>query len=325
MNTKLLSLVIPTYNESGNIEELYKQIIGVINKIENINYELIFIDDGSKDDTWEKISKLHCNNNNLKGIRLSRNFGHQNALKAGIDISSGDAVISMDADLQHPPQLISAMIEKWREGFEIVSTFREDTNGVSFAKKLNSKLYYKFLNFISGLELSEGSSDFRLLDRKVVNELKNINESQLFLRGLVSWLGFSSTSIKYVAEKRFSGSTTYSFIRMLKFAIDGIMSFSIKPLRIASVLGASISLFAFIYILSALYDKFILEKVVQGWTSILVSVLFLGGVQLLSIGLLGEYVGKMFLESKKRKNYIVTSTLNNPHINQSNDYKNSCR
>ncbi|MEO8399200.1 MAG: glycosyltransferase family 2 protein [Ignavibacteriaceae bacterium] len=315
MDKQLISVIIPVYNESGNLNELYNRLICELNKFNNFLYEIIFIDDGSKDDSWVILRNLYCSNKNIKGIKLSRNFGHQNALKAGIDLAHGDVVITMDADLQHPPKLIPEMLNCWQQGFDIICAVRLDTNGVSYWKEFNSKFYYKFLNLISGLDLSKGSSDYKLFDKKVINELKKFHENQLFIRGLVNWIGFNSTNITYVADKRFSGNSSYSYKKMLKFAVDGIMSFSTRPLRIASILGIVVSIFAFLNILSALYDNYILRKTVPGWTSILVSVLFLGGIQLLSIGLLGEYIGKMFLETKKRKNYIISSRLDNNEDN----------
>ncbi|MBH10735.1 MAG: glycosyltransferase [Candidatus Marinimicrobia bacterium] len=305
----LLSVIIPVYNEEGNITELYNRIKKQVDDYLNIKYEIIFIDDGSFDKTWEIINSIHKKNNLVKGIKLSRNFGHQNALKAGIDLAKGDSVISLDGDLQQPPELIPKFYNYWLEGYDIVFGSREDTKGVSIFKKISSNLYYKILNFLSGSKLEKGSSDFRLLDRKVVEELKKFNESTLFIRGIIGWLGYKSKSIKYKADERLHGHTKYSFSRMTKFAIDGIMSFSIKPLRIATILGVLISFTGFCYIIYALYIKLFLDTAIQGWTSILVSVLFIGGIQLLCIGIVGEYVGKLFIESKKRQLYIIEKIL----------------
>jgi dolichol-phosphate mannosyltransferase len=301
-------VVVPIYNEEENIEELYRRLIKVLSKLE-VSYEIIFSDDGSKDGSWSAIESLHRQDSNVRGIKLSRNFGHQYALKAGLDYSRGKAVISLDGDLQQPPEMVTEFYLKWKEGFDIVYGLRRDTKGVSFWKEFNAKFFYFFLNLISDIKIERGASDFRLLDVKVIKEIKNINENQLFLRGIVNWLGFSSVALNYVADERHRGKTKYSAKKMVRLAIDGIMSFSIRPLRIATIFGIGISLISFLYILYALYQRIILHVALPGWTSILISVLFIGGTQLLTIGLLGEYIGKLFMESKKRRYYIINKLL----------------
>jgi dolichol-phosphate mannosyltransferase len=300
-----VSIVIPVYNEENNLAELYKQLKFVLETKLKVTYEIIFVDDGSKDSSWNIIVDLYSQNNNVKGIKLSRNFGHQQALKAGLDYSIGKAVISMDSDLQHPPEIIEKFYEEWKKGYDIVCATRKDTEGISLLKKVSSRFFYTVMNFLSDTKIEEGSSDFRLLDRKVVDEVKKFSETHLFLRGIISWIGYKSTAVEYLASQRYSGKSKYTIKKMVHFALDGIMSFSIRPLRLAMACGFFISIFSFLYILYALISKFVLKTTLAGWTSILISVLFLGGIQLLSIGILGEYLGKLFIESKKRRNYII--------------------
>lgn len=300
-----LSVVIPVHNEGSNLKELYKRLKNVLEDKLQITYEIIFVEGGSEDDSWNIIEDMHKQNKNVKGIKFSRRFGHQHALKAGLDYSNGKAVVSIDGDLQQPPEMIGEFYYEWKKGYDIIYALRKDTKGVSLWKKATSRIFYSFLNLISDIKIEKGSSDFRLLDRKVVNELKKFSECQLFLRGIIKWVGYKSTSIYYVAEKRYSGKTKYTLRRMLHFAVDGVMSFSIRPLRLATILGVFISILSCIYIMYALFVRFIVKTVVPGWTSILISILFLGGIQLLSLGILGEYIGKLFLEAKRRQYYIV--------------------
>ena len=304
MQNPELSIVIPVYNEEGNLLELYKRLIGVLENELHVTYEIIFIEDG-EDNSWQIIEKLNDQNINVKGIKFSRRFGHQNALKAGFDYSSGNAVISMDADLQHPPEMLIDLYNKWNEGYKIVQAIRKDTKGVNIFKELNSRIFYKIINFLSDVKIDRGSSDFRLLDRQIVEELKKLNENQFFLRGVIPWLGFNKMSIEYIAQDRFSGETKYTIKRMVNFAIDGIMSFSIKPLRIATILGLIISIVSFIYGLIVIYLKIFTNINVPGLSSILLSILFLGGIQLIVLGIIGEYIGKIFEGIKGRSSYII--------------------
>ncbi len=304
-----ISIIIPVLNEEKSLQELYKKLIFVLEKKMGITYEIIFIEDGGHDKSWEIIESFHAENERIKGIRFSRRFGHQYALKAGLDYAKGKVIVSMDADLQHPPEVIYDLYQKWKEGYQIVKAVRKDTKGASKLKKMTSKLFYHILNFLSDIQIEPGSSDFRLLDRQVANELKKLNERQLFYRGLVQWVGFKHYSLLYIADERFSGPTKYPFLKMMSFALDGIMSFSTKPLRIAIVLGCIVSLFAFFNIIYALFVHFIYQRTVPGWTSILISVLLLGGIQLITIGIIGEYIGKLYIENKKRQNYIIRETV----------------
>jgi glycosyltransferase involved in cell wall biosynthesis len=304
----MISVIIPAYNEETNVVILTKKVIEQLEICQD-DYEIIFIDDGSSDGTANKIKELHEQNPCIKLVSLSRNFGHQKALKAGIDHSSGDCVISMDADMQHPPELIPLLLEKWRQGYDIVYTIRKETKDARIFKRVTSKIFYWLINKLTEVNIKEGAADFRLMDKKVVNELKCINETFLFIRGLISWVGFKQIGIDYVAASRYSGVSKYSVRKMMKFAWDGITSFSILPLRFAVNVGATISILSFLYATYVIAAKFFTDKTIPGWTSLLISVLFLGGIQLLCIGILGEYLGKMFIESKRRQVYIVKDRL----------------
>ncbi|MCH8331759.1 MAG: glycosyltransferase family 2 protein [Bacteroidetes bacterium] len=304
-NNPEISVIIPLFNEEGNINKLYEELKTILAEL-TVSYELVFIDDGSTDDSWSLIDKLAETDQSIKGIRFARNFGQQHALKAGLDFSKGQAVISMDADLQHPPALIKDLYAKWKEGNDIVHTLRKKTDGLGFFKGLTSKLFAYLMNLISDIKIVEGASDYRLLDRKVVNEIVELNEYYLFLRGIVNWVGFKSASVEYVAPRRYSGKSKLSFGKMMSYAINGITSFTTKPLRMSMFVGAVVSLFAFVYIVYAIIIKYVYLQAVPGWTSILVSVLFLGGIQLLSLGIIGEYIGKVFFEVKKRPQYIIS-------------------
>lgn len=297
-----VSIVIPCFNEEENIEEISNQIVLRLKK--EFDYEIIFVDDGSKDRTLEFIKKQQLKKKKFFYISFSRNFGHQNALKAGLDFASGDCVISMDADLQHPPTLINDMLEKWKEGYEIVYTVRNDKKIGTF-KKISSKLFYLILNSLSDYKVEYGAADFRLLDKKIINIIKQMEEPNLFLRGIVSWVGFKQFSISYVPAKRFSGSSKYSIKKMIGLAINGVTSFSVKPLRISVYFGYMVSCSSFLYGIYAITMAIFTTNTISGWTSLLVSTTFLGGIQMIMIGILGEYLGKLFIDVKKRPNYII--------------------
>jgi len=301
-NNFKISIIIPCYNEENNIVPIYDQLTEIL--IKYSDYEIIFVDDGSTDLTFKNLKALAEKDAKVKFISLSRNFGHQNALKAGFDYSEGDCVISLDSDLQHPPEIINDLINKWKEGFNVVYAVREGKN-VPFFKKLTSKLFYKTINSISDTDVPYDAADFRLLDRKVIDELKQFKENYLFIRGLVSWIGFKQTTIKYKQNKRLTGKSKYTYRKMIKFASSGITSFSTKPLYLSMVIGFIIASIAFLYGLFAIYAVVFTDKAITGWTSVIVSVLFIGGIQLIMIGILGEYLGKLFMENKRRPNYII--------------------
>jgi dolichol-phosphate mannosyltransferase len=305
MNESKISIVIPTFNEEGNIEILYKKITEAFEGTKHTNFEIIYVNDGSSDDSLEKIKTLSLTDERVKFISFSRNFGHQNALKAGLDYAQGDAVISMDADLQHPPALIPEMIRLWQDGNQVVYSIRKDGKELSFLKKTTSKFFYKLINYLSDTKLEEGTADFRLLDKKVVKALKQYNESNLFFRGIIPTLGFKQIGIPYQPQERFSGTTKYSFSKMLKFALTGITSSSAKPLYFSIYLGLFFAAIAFLYGIYAIYISIFTNDAVLGWTSLIASILFIGGLQLIMMGIVGVYLGKLFTQSKNRPNYII--------------------
>jgi polyisoprenyl-phosphate glycosyltransferase len=298
-----VSVIIPVFNEEGCVLPVVSRVIGVL---ENYNdYEILFIDDGSRDNTLEIIKKLHNENKKINFLSFSRNFGHQNALRAGIQYANGDCIISLDGDLQHPPELIPELINKWKEGYDIVYTIRKDVKKISVLKRATSSLFYKMMNAISDMNFEHGEADFRLLDKNAAAELNNLNENAIFLRGMVKWLGFEQIGIEYTPDDRTWGKTKYSRKKMLALAVSGITSFSIKPLRISTIFGASIALFSLLYGIYALYIKFFTDNSIEGWASVFFMVTFIGGIQLIILGIIGEYIGNIFLESKKRPHYII--------------------
>lgn len=305
-----VSLIIPCYNEQANVWMLAQYLIDVLSALDCC-YEIIFVDDGSQDNTLEEIEKLRQQNSSVHYLSLSRNFGHQYALKAGLDAATGDCVISMDADLQHPPELVVEMIDKWRQGYDVVYTQRLDDKRLPFVKRSTSRLFYKLMNSLSDIEIEEGTADFRLMDKAVVNIFQQLPERDLFIRGLVKWMGFKQYRIAYMPNQRYSGASKYSLGKMLLFALNGITSFSVKPLRLAMLTGFVLSLIGFVYGVFAFTSYFFTDWNASGWTSVIMGVLFIGGLQLIMIGIIGEYIGKLFMQAKQRPAYIVRkNTLN---------------
>lgn len=299
-----ISVIIPAYDEEDNIIEIYSEIVNILED-SDYSYEIIFVNDGSTDNTERRILELTEHDKNVKLISFSKNFGHMPALIAGYNHCSGDAAITMDCDLQHPPELIKDLINKWQEGFEIVNTLRIDKDQPNMFKKYTSMYYYKFFGLISDVPLEKGCADYRLIDKKVLKEINELKEHEIFLRGMFYWLGFKKTSISYIPNDRHSGKTKYNLKKMTRFALNGITSFSTVPLRMVTTLGFWISCLAFLYMGYTLYSYLFFNNVISGWTSIMISVLFLGGIQLIAIGVLGEYIGRIFIESKNRPRYIV--------------------
>lgn len=300
---KTVSIIIPCFNEEGNITELYNKICEFVPT--KYQFEFLFVDDGSTDQSLNIIKKLAEKDARVRFISFSRNFGHQNALKAGLDNANGDCSISLDADLQHPPSLIPSLLEEWENGFEVVYTIRVETPDAGILKKCSSKLFYRLMKSLSQTQIIEGAADFRLLDKKVTKELHKFTENYLFIRGIISWMGYRQKSIEYKAEDRFSGTTKYPFRKMMKFAIAGVTSFSIKPLKISLIIGFVIAVLSFFYGVFAVYATLFTNYTLSGWGSLIASVLFVGGIQLIILGVMGEYLGKLFIENKKRPNYII--------------------
>lgn len=314
---KDISIVIPVYEEEGNLFKLYEEIHKSL--LNENSFEIIFIDDGSKDNSWDIIKFLSEKDERTRGIRFSRNFGHQYALHAGLMNAVGNAVVTMDADLQHPPAVIPKLLGEWRKGSKIVNTLRIYNVNISWLKKVTSSLYYKIFSFLSGVSISQGTSDFRLLDRQVVNELIKINESGVFLRGLVPWMGFNNSQISFQLQDRFSGNTKYSLYKMCQFAWKGITSFSIVPLRLGILIGILTSFIAFYQLMEALYLKLFTNTTVPGWTSVMVLLSLLFGVLFILIGILGEYIGRILVEVRGRPRYIISEIVKTEDTRNSNN------
>ncbi|MCA9371888.1 glycosyltransferase family 2 protein [Candidatus Woesebacteria bacterium] len=303
-----LSVVIPVYNEEGSIEPLLKRLLAVVKAYK---YEIVFVNDGSKDHTVEKIKEHTAHNANIKLLSFNRNFGHQLALVAGYTVASGDCVVSIDADLQDPPEIIADMVEKWLKGAKIVYAKRKKRDVDSAFKKITARLFYRFIGALSETEVPDNVGDFRLLDKEVVDLLKTLPEHSPFLRGLVAWTGYPSDYVYFDREERTSGTTHYSFTKMLDFALDGITSFSARPLRIASYIGFITAFLGFIGIVYAIVGRFLLPiPWVTGWSALFVGIMFFGGVQLITIGIIGEYIGKIYIESLNRPHYLIKEKVN---------------
>ena len=305
---KLLSIVVPMFNEEDNIAEFYKRITEVMVALP-YDYELLFIDDGSRDKTPLLLQDLVERDSHVQAYLFSRNFGHQLALTCGMDNAQGDAVVTMDGDLQHPPELIEQLVDLWEKGFEVVQTVRKSTEDASIFKNITSSAYYKIINKMSKVKITPGGSDFRLLDRKAVEAFKLYRERARFIRGLINNLGFKYTVVEFVAPPRFAGHSKYNLRKMLHFALDGITAFSNVPLRLALYAGCIFGLGSILLFGHVLYVKYVIQDAVPGWTTLTASVLFLGGIQLVGIGIVGEYVGRIFEEVKQRPLYIVRQHL----------------
>jgi dolichol-phosphate mannosyltransferase len=306
MNKKI-AIVIPSFNEEGNIEIMVKSIKDIMQSL-SYDYEIIFVDDGSSDSTLVKLKELIISNKNLFFIELSRNFGHQNALKAGVDVAKANAVITMDSDMQHPPELIPELIKKWEEGYDVVYTRREEDKNNSYFKRKTSKGFYNVMNYLSEVNFEPGTADFRLMDEKVVAVFSDFSENELFIRGLVSWLGFRQFAIDYIPAERFSGKSKYTMKKMMQFAIQGITSFSTRPLHIAIFLGVGLSLFAFVFYMGYVLYSVYFGHIISGWASVISTIVFFGGLNLIVLGIIGMYIGKLFIQSKQRPNYLIRST-----------------
>ena len=297
----MISIVIPAFNEEGNIAPLYGQIVEVLQGQE---FECLFVDDGSSDATFEEVKKLAANDRRVRGLSFSRNFGHQLALTAGLQAAKGEVVIMMDADGQHPPQLIPQLLEEYAKGYDIVNTRRLETEDAGAMKKLSSKWYYRIINMLSDVKIESASSDFRLMSRKAVDAFLKFEEKDRFTRGLVSWMGFRQSIVEYKAPKRMSGESKYTLGRMIRFAFVGITSFSSKPLKFSVYAGIFSLVFALVYSIYVLI-MYARGNTITGWASMMLVILFLGGIQLLSLGIIGEYIAGIFNETKKRPLYFI--------------------
>lgn len=307
MNKKLVSIVLPAFNESGNIAEIKEKICRCF-PLDAYNLELIFVDDGSTDDTIEQLQNLAGTDSSVHYIELSRNFGHQCALKAGVDYAHGDCVISMDCDLQHPPELIQKMLDKWEDGFDVVYTCRAESNSASFLKRKTSNAFYSLFNWFSDVKIEKGTADFRLIDKRVAEVFRRFRENDLFIRGMVKWIGFKQVHIDYEPNERFSGTSKYSIRKMLRLAVHAVTSFSVRPLYLAIYVGFALSLLALLYLPYVVYSFFYSGHYAYGWASVILTIVFFSGLQLSVLGVIGIYLGKMFMQVKDRPLYIVRST-----------------
>lgn len=305
----LLSIVVPVYNEEDNIRKFYTTVKEVLQTLD-YDHEIIFVDDGSSDDSAAMLRYIGKEDPKVKVLLLARNFGHQLALTCGLDYAKGDAVITMDGDMQHPPELIPELVKHWEEGADVVRTIRDSTEDASWAKSFTSKYYYKILNKLANVPIIEGGSDFRLMNRKSLEVLKTFREHGRFLRGIVGDLGFVQHEFHFVAPPRFAGTSKFSVKKMMRFALDGITAFSRVPLRLALYIGLLCGLLSLIMIGHILFVHFFSDNVISGWATLGVAIFFLGGIQLVGIGIIGEYVGRIFEEVKQRPLYWVKDAIN---------------
>jgi len=304
---KTVSVVVSAYNEEGNIEKLYEELTKEIQKVKDVNFEILFVNDGSKDATFDKVEKLLKKDKRVKMVNLKRNFGHEIAMTAGMDYAKGDAVIFMDADLQHPPVYIPQMVEEWLKGSEIVLTKRIDNVATSWFYKLCAKSFYLLLNLLSETKIPESMPDFRLIDRKYVDFLKGFNEQDRLFRGLLSWImpNDKVKVIDFVAPERFSGKTKYNFIKSFQLAISSITQFSVRPLHLATWFGFAGAFCSILLGLWVIFEHFIEHNPTPGYATIVSVVGFVGAVQLITLGIIGEYIGKIHIEVKKRPLYLA--------------------
>ncbi|MNM24102.1 hypothetical protein D3C81_345260 [compost metagenome] len=302
------SVVIPMYNEEQVISHTHKRLKQVMDNTGE-PYELVFVNDGSRDRTAAIIQDIADNDPNVKLIDFSRNFGHQIAITAGMDYAEGDAVVVIDADLQDPPEVILEMIAKWKQGYEVVYAKRLKRHGETLFKKTTAKVFYRLLSSMTSVDIPTDTGDFRLIDSKVADVMRDLKEKNRYVRGLVSWVGFRQTSVEYVREERFAGETKYPLKKMIRFALDGITSFSHKPLKIASYLGFALSISSFIYLFVVLMQRLFTDRTVPGWASIVGVNLLFNGIVLMILGVIGEYIGRIYDESKGRPLYIVRQTV----------------
>jgi len=298
----LLSIVIPAHNEEANVATLHAALCAVTGNIP-LDVEIIFVDDGSTDATRQRLAEIEARDSRVRLLTLTRNFGHQAALLAGMQQAKGAAVISMDCDLQHPPALIPEMVAAWRAGAAVVETIRDETIDAGWAKRVTSRLFYRFINVLSDTPITPGAADFRLLDRRPLDDLLRLRDQRLFLRGMIAWLGYPHASLHYVAGARMAGRSSYSARRMISFAVDAITAFSAKPLRVAFYVGVVTTLLTLAYLVLIAF-RFARGEV-EGWTSLMLVVLFLGAVQLITLGVLGEYIGRIYDQTRGRPRYLT--------------------
>lgn len=304
-----ISIIVPCFNEEAVIDESYRRLTALRSVLVGIDVELIFVDDGSRDATLLRLRDLAANDGTVRVLGFARNFGHQVAVTAGIDAATGDALVIIDADLQDPPEVIPEMIAKWREGYDVVYGTRTDRPGESWFKLATARAFYRVLNRLSDVPIPLDTGDFRLISRRVADVLRDMPERDRFLRGMVSWVGFRQFALPYRRAPRFAGETKYPLRKMFRFATDGILSFSSTPLKVSVALGSFSAALALIGIVYALVLRIFTQMWVEGWTALMIAVLFIGGVQLISVGILGSYVGRIYNEIKRRPLYVVQERI----------------
>lgn len=299
-----ISAIVPSYNEEKNVPLIYKRLTDTLSQISD-KYEIIFVNDCSKDSTLSVIKQISEKDSHVKYISFSRNFGHQIAVSAGLDMCKGNAVVIIDGDLQDPPELILEMYKKYQEGYKVVYAKRKTREGETWFKKATAKLFYRFLAAMTSIEIPVDVGDFRLIDKVIVNHLRNMPEKSKYIRGQISWIGYKQTFVEYHRDARLYGKTNYPLKKMLRLAFDGITAFSDKPLKMASAIGIISAILSLLAIIYALISYFIFDSAVSGWTSLIISVLFIGGVQLITIGIIGEYIARINNDVRNRPLYII--------------------
>jgi dolichol-phosphate mannosyltransferase len=305
----LISVVVPVFNEAECIGHFHQRASAALKQLEGCDYELVYVDDGSRDASCEIMRTFTDGDPRVRVVRFSRNFGHQIAITAGLDYAQGDAIVFIDADLQDPPEVIAGLVQKWRDGYDVVYARRATRKGETAFKLLTAAVFYRMLRSIANVDIPPDVGDFRLISARVADQLRAMREKDRFIRGMVSWVGFPQSYVMYNRDERHAGKTKYPLAKMIKFAFDGLTSFSSAPLRVATWVGYLSSALAFLYLFSVFVQVW-LGITVEGWATIVVAVLFLGGVQLICLGILGEYLGRVFNEVKPRPIYIVQDVIN---------------
>jgi polyisoprenyl-phosphate glycosyltransferase len=303
--SKKITILIPAYNEEAVLDKLYERLSGLAERVKKYHMEFLFVDDGSRDRTMEIVKEYAKKDHRVAFVSLSRNFGKETAMIAGLDHADGDAVVIIDADLQDPPELIPEMVKYWEEGYDDVYAKRESREGETWLKKSTSRLFYKLLQRSTSITIQRDTGDFRLLDKRCVEALRQIRESQRYTKGMFSWIGFKKKEITYNRDPRAAGTSKWNYSKLLNLAIEGLTSFTTAPLRVSSVLGIIVSALAFIYIIVLVIRTLVLGSDVEGYPSLMAVILFLGGIQLLSLGIIGEYVARIFTETKQRPLYFI--------------------
>ncbi len=303
---KLITIIVPCYNEENSLDLLYERLQNIINRLNRYRFQILLVNDGSRDNTLGKMKELHKNDPMVSYLSLSRNFGKENAMLAGLDFAEGDAVILIDADLQDPPELIQQMVEEWEKGYDDVYARRRSRAGETWFKKASAHWYYRILQKFADIDIPSDVGDFRLLDRQAVDALCSLRERQRYTKGLFSWIGYNKKELLFDREPRAAGNSKMNFLKLFGLAVDGITSFSVAPLRLASILGIIISSIAFIYLVFVIAKTLLFGDPVAGYPSMISIILFMGGIQLIVLGIIGEYVGRIFYESKRRPDYLVS-------------------